>query len=35
LIRELKKDNKHLVQVGKYREWRPEYKLSIIKIWNN
>lgn len=35
LIRELKKDNKHLMQVGRYKEWRPEYKLRIIEIWNN
>lgn len=35
LIRELKKDNKHLIQVGKHREWRPDYKLRIIEIWNS
>lgn len=34
LIRELKKNNKHLIQVGKYREWRQDYKLRIIEIWN-
>lgn len=35
LIRELKKDNKHLIQIGRIRKWRPDYKLRIIKIWNN
>lgn len=35
LIRELKKDNKHLIQVGSIRKWIPEYKLRLIKILNN
>lgn len=35
LIGGLKKDNKHLIQVGSIRKWRPDYKLRIIKIWNN
>lgn len=35
LIRELKKDNKHLMQVGKYRKWKPDYKLRIIDIWKS
>lgn len=35
LIRELKKDNKHLMQVGSSRKWRPDYKLRIIEIWVN
>jgi hypothetical protein len=35
LIRELKKDNKHLIQVGRYRKWISDYKLRIIEIWNS
>lgn len=35
LIRELKRDNKHLMQIGKYRKWKPDYKLRIIDIWKN
>ena len=35
LVRELKRDNKHLIQVGKYREWRPDYRVRIIDIWKN
>lgn len=30
LIRELKRDNKHLMQIGKYRKWKSDYKLRII-----
>jgi hypothetical protein len=33
-IRELKRDNKHLMQIGKYRKWKSDYKLRIIEIWN-
>lgn len=32
-IRELKKDNKHLIQVGRFRKWRPDYKLRVIELW--
>jgi hypothetical protein len=35
LIKELKKDNKHLIQIGKYKKWRLDYKLRIIKIWKS
>lgn len=35
LIRELKKDNKHLIQVGRSRKWIPDYKLRIIEIWKS
>jgi LAGLIDADG endonuclease len=35
LIRELKRDNKHLIQVGKFRQWKSDIKLRIIEIWNN
>ena len=35
IIREFIKDNQHLMQVGKYRQWRPEYKLQIKDIWKN
>lgn len=35
LIKELKEGNKYLKQVGKYREWKPEYKLRIMEIWKN
>lgn len=34
-IRELKRNNKHLMQVGKSRQWKPDYKLRIEEIWNN
>jgi len=34
-IRELKRDNKHLMQIGKYRKWKPDYKLRIIDIWKS
>jgi hypothetical protein len=35
LIRELKKDNKHLIQVGRSKKWIPDYKLRIIEIWKS
>lgn len=35
LIRELKKDNKHLIQVGRSKKWVSDYKLRIIEIWKN
>lgn len=35
LVRELKRDNKHLMQVGSCRQWKPNIKLRIIEIWNN
>jgi hypothetical protein len=34
-IRELKKDNKHLMKVGRYRQWKLDVKLHIIKIWKS
>lgn len=34
-IRELKRNSKHLIQVGKYRKWRSYYKLRIIEIWES
>jgi len=34
-IRELKKDNKHLIQIGKIRKWKPDYKLRILEIWKS
>lgn len=34
-IRELILDNKHLMQVGRYRQWKPEYKLRIKDIWKS
>jgi hypothetical protein len=34
-VRELMLNNKHLTQIGKYRQWKPEVKLSIINIWNS
>jgi hypothetical protein len=35
IVRELKIDNKHLMQVGKYKQWKPNIKLCIIEILNN
>lgn len=35
IIREIKRNNKHLIQIGKCREWKPDCKLLITKIWNN
>jgi len=35
LIRELKRDNKHLMQIGKIRKWRLDIKLRIIEIWKS
>jgi hypothetical protein len=35
MVRELKRDNKHLMQVGRSRQWKPNIKLRIIEILNN
>lgn len=35
LVRELKRDNKHLMVVGRSRHWKPDIKLRIIEIWKN
>lgn len=35
IIKNLMIDNKHLMQVGKSRQWKPDLKLSIINIWNS
>ena len=35
LVRELKRDNKHLMVVGRYRQWKLDIKLRIIDIWKN
>jgi hypothetical protein len=35
ITKELKCDNKHLIQVDKSRQWRPDYKLRVANIWNS
>jgi len=35
MIRELKKDNKHLMQVGRSSKWKIDYILRIIEIWKS
>lgn len=35
LIRELKRDNKHLIKIGRYRTWKLDVKLHIIEIWKS
>lgn len=34
IIRELMLNNNHLMKVGRYRQWKPDMKLQVIKIWN-
>ena len=34
-IRELTLNKKHLMQVGKHREWIPDVKLRVINIWSS
>ena len=34
-IRKLILNNKHLMRVGKYRQWKPGIKLRIIGIWKD
>ena len=35
LIRELMLNKNHLMKVGRFRKWKPEVKLQIIKIWED
>ena len=35
IIRELMLNNNHLIQIGTYRQWKPDLKLRVIKIWNS
>jgi hypothetical protein len=35
LVKELKRDNKHLMVVGKTKQWIPEIKLRVLEVWKN
>lgn len=35
VINKLMVNNEHIIQIGRYREWKPEVKLQIINIWYN
>lgn len=34
-IKDLMLDNNHLIQVNRFRQWKPEIKSKIINIWNS
>jgi len=34
-IRTLMLDNKHIIKVGKYKQWNPEYQIRIEEIWKS
>lgn len=33
LIRELMLNKNHLIKIGRYRQWKPNTKLQVIKLW--